>query len=86
MIPLTKPIDFKEVSRITGLYRTTIYTYEREGNFPKRTALTQRAVRWEESEVMQWVADRRTNPVTPDDSIHKARAKRMEKLEQQRAL
>lgn len=85
MIPLTKPIDFKEVSRITGLSRTTIYTYEREGNFPKRTVLTQRAVRWEESEVMQWVADRRTNPVAPDETIHKVRAKKAEKHEQ-RAL
>lgn len=86
MILLKKPIDFKEVKRLTGLSRSTIYAYEKDGKFPKRTAFTPRSVRWEESEVIQWIAERGMHPAVPDDSIHKARAKRMEKLEQQRAL
>lgn len=86
MTTLKKPIDFKEVKRLTGLSRSTIYTYEKAGKFPKRTAFTLRSVRWEEGEVMQWIAERGTHPVVPDETIHKVRAKRTAKLEQQRAL
>ncbi|HCR4031752.1 helix-turn-helix transcriptional regulator [Morganella morganii] len=85
MIPLKKPIDFKEVKRLTGLSRSTIYAYEKAGKFPKRTAFTLRTVRWEESEVIQWIAERGTHPAVPDDTIHKVRAKKAEKHEQ-RAL
>ena len=82
MIPLKKPIDFKEVKRLTGLSRSTIYAYEKAGKFPKRTAFTLRTVRWEESEVIQWIAERGTHPAAPDDTIHKVRAKKAAKHEQ----
>lgn len=85
MIPLKKPINFKEVKRLTGLSRSTIYAYEKAGKFPKRTAFTLRSVRWEESEVIQWIAERGMHPAAPDETIHKVRAKRTAKLEQ-RAL
>ncbi|HCT5877084.1 TPA: AlpA family phage regulatory protein [Morganella morganii] len=85
MIPLKKPIDFKEVKRLTGLSRSTIYAYENAGKFPKRTAFTKRTVRWEESEVIQWIAERGTHPAVSDDTIHKVRAKKAAKHEQ-RAL
>lgn len=81
MIPLKKPINFKEVKRLTGLSRSTIYAYEKAGKFPKRTAFTARSVRWEESEVIQWVAERGIHPAVPDDTIHKVRAKKAEKHE-----
>ncbi len=69
MIPLKKPIDFKEVKRIVGLSRTTIYHLEKAGDFPKRSYFSKRAVRWEESEVRQWVANRMRNRVKPDNAI-----------------
>jgi len=47
-----------EVSRLTGLGRTSIYTLERKGEFPARVRITERSVAWAESAVLQWVQDR----------------------------
>ena len=51
-------IRLKEVIDCTGLGRSTIYKYIREGSFPKPVALGDRAVGWVESEVMSWVMAR----------------------------
>ncbi len=48
-------IDYKEVSQITGLSRSTIYRIEIAGNFPKRITLSNRCVRWPLLEVAAWV-------------------------------
>jgi len=51
-----------EVKKLTGLGRTTIWQLGRDGLFPKRVKLSGtrgRAVGWRESEVRQWVADRK---------------------------
>ena len=51
-----------EVKKLTGLGRTTIWQLGRDGLFPKRVKLSGargRAVGWHESEVRQWVANRK---------------------------
>ncbi len=51
-------IDAKEVSRIIGLSRTTIWRLEQAGNFPKRVTIGERCVRWAKDEIDSWVEAR----------------------------
>jgi prophage regulatory protein len=48
----------KQVQARTGLSRSTIYLYVKDGVFPKPIALGPRAVGWIESEVSEWIAAR----------------------------
>jgi len=41
----------KEVKEVTGLSKTTIYRFEKEGRFPKRVSLGSRSVGWFEDDV-----------------------------------
>jgi len=49
-------INYKAVSKLTGLSRSTIYRIEMAGNFPKRISLSNRCVRWPLLEVEEWVS------------------------------
>ena len=51
---LTRP----EVERRTGLSRSTIYKKMREGTFPVPLKVSERAVRWRESEIRAYVDPR----------------------------
>lgn len=42
----------------TGLSRSTLYAYIREGRFPAPIPISDRCVAWVESEIDQWIADR----------------------------
>jgi len=42
----------------TGLSRSTIYQYIKDGVFPKPVPLGPRAVGWLESDVSEWIAGR----------------------------
>jgi prophage regulatory protein len=48
----------KQVETRTGLSRSTIYQYIKEGVFPKPVPLGPRAVGWLEAEVSDWIAER----------------------------
>lgn len=48
----------KQVETRTGLSRSTIYQYIKDGIFPKPIPLGPRAVGWLESEVSAWIAGR----------------------------
>ncbi len=48
----------KQVQARTGLSRSMIYQYIKEGAFPKPVPLGARAVGWIESEVSEWIAER----------------------------
>lgn len=48
----------REVAKITGLGRSTIYAYVGAGNFPKPRRLGVRAVGWLAEDVFQWLAER----------------------------
>ena len=48
----------KQVEACTGLSRSTIYQYVKDGAFPKPVPVGPRAVGWLESEVSEWIAER----------------------------
>jgi len=48
----------KHVETRTGLSRSTIYQYVKDGAFPKPVQLGPRAVGWLESDVSEWIAAR----------------------------
>lgn len=48
----------KQVEARTGLARSTIYQYMKDGIFPPPVALGPRAVGWLESDVTQWISHR----------------------------
>lgn len=47
-----------DVTRLTGLSRTTIWREERAGHFPPRIRLGANSVGWLEDEVLGWIAAR----------------------------
>ena len=51
---LTRP----EVERRTGLSRSTLYRKMREGTFPVPLKVSERAVRWRESDIRAYVDSR----------------------------
>ncbi|HBO4423353.1 TPA: AlpA family transcriptional regulator [Pseudomonas aeruginosa] len=51
-------IRLKEVIDSTGLARSTIYKYIKEGTFPKPVLLGDRCVGWVDSEVHDWILAR----------------------------
>lgn len=54
-----KILRLKEVQRMTGLSRSTIYAEIAKGKFPKQVKLTgARSVGWHESAVIQWIESR----------------------------
>ena len=75
LVTQTKPqvrrdrlLRLEEVEGIAGIKKTTIAVLEKRGDFPARIPITQRAVRWYESDVLQWVQDRRGKPLPSTDS------------------
>lgn len=48
----------KELSKITGLSRTTLWRLERRKEFPARRRLSSGSVGYLESEVLQWIQER----------------------------
>ena len=52
-------VRLKEVQRMTGLSRSTIYAQMAKGHFPKQIRLTgARSVGWHEHIVIQWIESR----------------------------
>ncbi|MCY4420957.1 MAG: AlpA family phage regulatory protein [Gammaproteobacteria bacterium] len=52
-------VRLKEVQRMTGLSRSTIYSLIAKGNFPKQIRLTgSRSIGWHEQAVIHWIESR----------------------------
>ncbi len=51
-------IRSREVTKMTGLSRTTLWRKEQDGDFPKRVSLGVGSVGWKLSEVEEWVESR----------------------------
>lgn len=49
----------------TGLSRPTIYRLVAAGDFPRQHSLTKRCVGWWQSDVDQWLRDRRSAGAAP---------------------
>ena len=47
-----------EVKAVTGLSKTTIYRFEKEGRFPSRVSLGERSMGWFEDEINLWLTQR----------------------------
>ena len=45
-------------AKVGGLCRTTIWKLEKKGLFPKRRALTDKIVGWDEKEINEWIKSR----------------------------
>ena len=51
-------LRIREVLRVTGLSRATLYAMVSEGQFPSPVRLRARAVGWRASQVQAWIDDR----------------------------
>ena len=51
-------IRLEEVLSYTGLSRSELYRQIQVGIFPRPVKVGKRAVRWRESEVEEWIAER----------------------------
>lgn len=49
-------LRLKEVMRITGLGRNTIYTRMRDGTFPRQVHLGPKSVAWLQSTISEWMS------------------------------
>ena len=58
MITTERLLNRKEVELATGFSCTSIYRLMRAGKFPEPLKVGERAVRWPESEIVQWLAER----------------------------
>ena len=55
---LDRLMRLEEVLSYTGLSRSELYRQIQEGTFPRPVRVGKRAVRWRESEVVEWIAER----------------------------
>ena len=49
-------VRFEEVMHLTGLARSTVYSYMRKGIFPKQKGGLDSVAAWRESEIQSWIA------------------------------
>jgi prophage regulatory protein len=54
-------IRIKEVMNMTGLSRSSIYTYKNKSEFPNPIQLSARSVAWVRVDVEQWILDKINN-------------------------
>ena len=57
---LDRLLTCKEITAETGLSRSTIYRLVRDGSFPKPIRIGSRGMRWPESDIRAWLADRKS--------------------------
>ena len=51
-------LRLRDVMEITGLSRSSIYSYMQQGRFPHSVAVGTRAVRWSSSSIYDWVDEK----------------------------
>jgi prophage regulatory protein len=56
---ILRAIRYPELYRKTGLHRSTIWRMERQGAFPKSIPLGKNSKGWLESEVDEWLNEKR---------------------------
>ena len=56
--PVVRLVRECECASLTGLSRTTRWRLERHGKFPMRRRISDNAVGWLESELLDWVQSR----------------------------
>jgi len=56
--PQGRLLRLKEVVRMVGLSRSTIYNYMNEGKFPKHRNIGPRSVAWLDTEIHEWIREK----------------------------
>jgi prophage regulatory protein len=56
--PQGRLLRLKEVVRMVGLSRSTIYNYVNDGKFPKHRNIGPRSVGWLDTEIHEWIRSR----------------------------
>lgn len=56
-------LRWSQVQQMVGLSKSTIWRMEREGQFPRRRLIGQRAVGWYTDEVQKWLSKARPETV-----------------------
>jgi prophage regulatory protein len=51
-------LRLKQVLSRTGMSRSTLYAYVREGRFPAPVSISTRCVAWVEGEIDRWILER----------------------------
>jgi prophage regulatory protein len=74
-------LRIREVSRVTGLPRATIYEMAAKGTFPRQVRLSPRAVGWVESEILDW---QRSKIALRDASVEQAHGRKSKRANAQR--
>lgn len=54
-------IRIKDLSKLLGIGKSTIYRLVKEGKFPKQIKLTERTSVWRMSIVNRWIVERENN-------------------------
>ncbi|MFN3233408.1 MAG: helix-turn-helix transcriptional regulator [Alphaproteobacteria bacterium] len=57
-LSINRVLRRKEVERVTGLSRSTIYQRMSNGTFPKPVPLGPQRVGWMENELVDWIEER----------------------------
>ena len=55
---MNRIIRLPEVIKMTGLRRTSILSFAKDGSFPKPFKIGVKAVGWLESDINNWIEDR----------------------------
>ena len=53
----TKLLRLPQVMEITSLSKSSIYRYEKAGNFPKRLSLGSNCVVWKLNDINKWISN-----------------------------
>ena len=61
MVEAQSLLRLRDVMRITGLGKSSIYKFMRDGTFPKNFKLGTRASGWYASDILEWIAARRAD-------------------------
>ena len=65
---LERLLTRKEITREVGISRSTIYRLLRNGSFPQPIRIGERGIRWPESQVQAWIAERKA-AIQPRDEF-----------------
>ena len=65
---LDRLLTSKQIATETGISRSTIYRLLQNGAFPKPVRIGPRCTRWPESDIRQWLAERKASGEEKDGS------------------
>ncbi|WP_082021171.1 helix-turn-helix transcriptional regulator [Geobacter anodireducens] len=53
--PMERMLKLQEILTLTGVSRSTIWRWTKEGSFPKPARVSPRTIRWRASDVLNWI-------------------------------